>query len=172
MTLPADIQAEEIPLRRDECRRRDFFLRSMNNKIKLQKTTTILGALLCIFSASAAAVGDATTLSDKVAITPGKKFTVQFQKEGDTLKSPKIVKELDSKRPSITMDFSAQGGMNILHIKNGFLQTLRMRCLMRLKGQRTYSETSIAPIPAGLGDFESWREPVEELVLFDFKTSK
>ena len=55
------------------------------------------------------------------------------------------------------------------HIQNGFPRTLRFRCLRRLKGQQTYSETSILAIPAKLGDFESWREPIEKLVLFDFK---
>jgi hypothetical protein len=79
------------------------------------------------------------------------------------------VKQLGPKQPGISLEFSAQGGMNILHIKNGFRQTLRLRCLMCRKGQRTYLETNVLPIPAGLGDFESWPDPIEELVLFDFK---
>ena len=141
-------------------------------RINLQKATAVIGAFLCTFSAIAAPSPDAATVSDKVAITPGKKFAVEFQKEGGTLKSPKIIKELDPKQPGVTLDFSTQGGMSMLHIKNGFSQTLRIRCLMRIKGRRTYSETNIVPIPAGSGDFESWREPVDELVLFDFKLGR
>jgi hypothetical protein len=128
--------------------------------------------LLCAFSAIAAPSGDAATVNDKVTITPGKKFAVRFQIVGDTLKSPKIVKELDPKQPGIVLDFSRQGRMFMLHIRNGFSQTLRIRCLMRLKGRQTYSETSIVPIPAGLGDFEGWPDPIEELVLFDFKLGR
>src|SRR6266436_834422 len=129
------------------------------NKTNLQQITALIVALLYISSTMAAPPPDAPTLNDKVAIAPEKTFAVQFQKAGDTLKSPKIVKELGPKQPGVSLDFSAQGGMYTLHIKNGFSQTLRVRCLMRLKGRRTYSETSIVPIPAGLGDFEAWREP-------------
>src|SRR5438552_244264 len=101
--------------------------------MNLQNITALVGALLCTLTASAAPPWGASTLNDKVAITPGKTFAVQFQKDGDGLKSPKIVKQLGPKQPGISLDFSAQGRMNILHIKNGFPQMLRLRCLMRRK---------------------------------------
>ena len=37
------------------------------------------------------------------------------------------------------------------------------------RGKTTYFETDIVTIMAGLSDYESWEDPIEELVLFDFK---
>jgi hypothetical protein len=115
---------------------------------------------------------DPSKIDDKVAIKVGERLTIQFQTQGESLKMPKIVEQPDPKRPSMTLDFSKHDQMVMLHIKNGFSQTLRMRCLMRLTGRDGYVETSIVPIPAGLGDFEGWQDPVEEVVLFDFKLEK
>ena len=98
-------------------------------------------------------------------------MTVQFQAKGGSLNAPKIVEHPDQKQPSVTLDFDKHDATLALHIKNDFPHTLRVRCLMRLKGRKTYSETSIVPIPAGRGDFEFWRDPIEELVLFDFRLS-
>jgi hypothetical protein len=141
------------------------------NKTNLQKTIGIMASLLCSFHATAAPPLDPSKIDDKVTITLGQKLTVQFQAQGDSLKTPKIVEQTDQKQPSVILDFDKHDETLILHIKNGFAQTLRVRCLMRLKWQKAFSETSILSIPAGLGDFESWRDPIEELVLFDFKLS-
>jgi hypothetical protein len=41
---------------------------------------------------------------------------------------------------------------------------------MRLKVRKEYFETSlIVPVTVGIMGFETWQDPVEELVLFDFK---
>jgi hypothetical protein len=128
--------------------------------------------LLSPMSGIAAPPLDPSKIDDKVTITLGQKLTVQFEARGDSLKAPKIVEQPDQKQPSVTLDFDKHDETLMLHIKNGFPQTLRVRCVMRLKGEKTYSETSIVPIPAGLGDFEGWRDPIEELVLFDFRLSK
>ena len=60
--------------------------------------------------------------------------------------------------------------MLILATKNPFPKDLKFRALMRLKGRKGYSETSIVPVKAGLFSLELWQEPdPEELVLFEFK---
>jgi len=134
------------------------------NETNLCKVISATAALLFTLHAIAA---EPAKLEDKVTIKLGQKLTIQFQ--GDSLKAPKVVEQPDPKKPSVALDLSRNGENVILHVKNGFRRTLRVRCLMRLKGQQTYRETSIIPIPAGLGDFESWRDPIEQLVLFDFK---
>lgn len=135
----------------------------------LQKTLITILSLLCSLSAFAAPPVDPATLEDKVTLTVGKKLTVQFQPDGDALKKPTVVERSDPKQPRVILDFGMHEGTLILSIKNRFPRALRVRCLMRLKGQTAYSETSILPILAGLSDFESWRDPIEEIVLFDFK---
>jgi hypothetical protein len=115
---------------------------------------------------------DPSKVDDKVAIKVGEKLTVQLQAQGESLKMPKIVEQPDPKRPTIILDFIKRDQMVVLHIKNGFSQTLRMRCLMRFTGRDGYVETSILPIPAGLGDYEGWQDPIEEVILFDFKLGK
>ena len=142
------------------------------NTTNLQKTIGITASLLCSFHTIAAPPLDPSKIDDKVTITLGQTLTLQFQAQGDSLKTPKIVEQADQKQPSVTLDFDKHDDMLILHIKNGFSRTLRVRCLMHLKAQQAYAETSILPIPAGLGDFESWRDPIEELILFDFKLTK
>jgi len=128
--------------------------------------------VVALLASTLAATLDPSKIEDKVAIKLGEKLTVQFEVQGDSLKKPKIVEQPDPKRLSMTLDFDKHGENLMLHIQNPFPQTLRMRCLMRLKGQEGYFETSILSIPAKLGDFEGWRDPIEELVLFDFKLSK
>lgn len=128
--------------------------------------------VIALAASALAATLDPSKIEDKVAIKLGEKLIVQFEAQGDSLKRPKIVEQPDPKQPGVTLDFDKQGENLVLHVQNPFSQTLRMRCLMRLKGQEGYVETSILPIPAKLGDFEAWRDPIEELVLFDFKLTK
>ena len=140
----------------------------MNTTI-IQRVLTITAFLLCSLRAFAAPPIDPSNLEDKVTITVGQKLAIQFQSDGDALKKPKMIEQPDAKSPSVALDFGKHDSILILSIKNSFSRALRCRCLMRLKGQKEYSETSILPIMAGLADYESWGDPIEEIVLFDFK---
>jgi hypothetical protein len=128
--------------------------------------------IVALSASTLAATLDPSKIEDKVDIKLGEKLTVQFEVQGHSLKKPKIVERPDPKRPNLTLDFGKHGEDLILHIQNPFPQSLQMRCLMRLKGQQGYVETNILSIPAKVGDFEGWRDPIEELVLFDFRLSK
>jgi hypothetical protein len=128
--------------------------------------------VLVLLASTLAATLDPSKIEDKVVIKLGEKLIVQFEVQADSLKKPKIVEQPDPKRPSITLDFDKHGETSMLHIQNPFPQSLRVRCLMRLKGQEGYVETNILSVPAKLGDFEGWRDPIEELILFDFQLSK
>ena len=112
---------------------------------------------------------DPATLKDKVTIGIGKKLAVQFEPKGDALTSPKVVAKPADKPPTVSVDFHKQGDMLILVTKNPFKRDLKFRALARLEGRKDYFETSIVPVPAGLFSAELWGDPIEELVLFDFK---
>jgi hypothetical protein len=128
-----------------------------------------LALLVCGAGAFAQLPPDPASLKDSVKITLGKKVAVKFDVDGDLLKKPVIVEKLDTRDAGIKLDFSRKQGMIMLAISNGLKKSLHCRCLARLKGKSTYFETSIVTIGAGLDDFESWEDPIEELVLFDFK---
>lgn len=57
-----------------------------------------------------------------------------------------------------------------LKLTNGLPKALRYRAAIRIKGRKDYVETSlILPVMTGLVSYETWQDPIEELVLFDFK---
>ena len=59
--------------------------------------------------------------------------------------------------------------MLLLTVENHYLKTLRYRVAMRLKGRKDYIETSIVPVMAGIFSGESWVDPIEDIILFEFK---
>jgi hypothetical protein len=112
---------------------------------------------------------DPAKIKDKVTLAVGKDVAVQFQQEGNALSAPKIVEKPDGKTPAVTFTFKKEAELLMLNTKNPFTKTFSFRALIRLKGRKDYKETSIIAIPAGLFSFESWGDPIEEIVLFDFK---
>jgi hypothetical protein len=136
------------------------------------KTSRLLFIILVAFSAThslAEPPPDPAKIEDSVRIIIGKKLMIQFQADGNILKKPVVTEHPDTKEPVVSLDFSQQDGSVMLDIKNNFPKALHCQCLARLKGKTTYFETDIVTIMAGLDDFESWEDPIEELVLFDFK---
>jgi len=112
---------------------------------------------------------DPSTLKDKVTISLGKKLAVQFEQKGNALSHPKVVKEPTKTPPTILIDFEKNDENLMLTTQNPFPKDLKFRALARLKGRKNYFETSIVPVMAGIFSAELWNEPIEELVLFDFK---
>lgn len=112
---------------------------------------------------------DPATLKDKVTIKLGKKLFVQFEQKGNALTHPKAVEKPTDQPPTPTFDFRKTDDSLILMTKNPFSKPLKFRALARLKGRKDYFETSIVPVESGLFGAELWRDPIEELVLFDFK---
>jgi hypothetical protein len=132
-----------------------------------------LAALLTAAVATAAAPPDKpvdpSTIKDKVTIKLGQKLAVQFEQQGDALSRPRGVEKAADKPPTVTFDFRKQNDMLFLITRNPFAKDMKFRALARHEGRKDYLETSIVPVKAGLLSFELWQEPIEELVLFDFK---
>ncbi|MFA6271450.1 MAG: hypothetical protein WC657_09705 [Candidatus Paceibacterota bacterium] len=140
-------------------------------------TITIYRALIfaaCLFSgllAIAAQSVDPAKLLDKVTITPGQKMALLFDVQGDVLTKPRNAERPDEKQPGILLTFGQHEGVPglILSMKHDFPRTLTCRCLMRLKGRKEFVETSILPVKSQMAHYESWTDPIEEIVLFEFK---
>lgn len=112
---------------------------------------------------------DPATLTDKVTIKLGKKLLVQFEQKGKALTKPKEVEKAADQPPTLSLDFSKNGDNLMLITKNPFPKALKFRALARLKGHKDYFETSVVPVESKLFSAELWQDPIEELVLFDFK---
>jgi hypothetical protein len=112
---------------------------------------------------------DPAQIKEKITINVGSKIDVQFEQKGDALSNYMVVEKPKDKSPVVHMEFSAQGPRLTLSTQNPFPKFLAFRAAARHKGRKTYVETSIMPVGAGLFSFELWQEPIEELVLFDFK---
>ena len=133
----------------------------------------MLGCANSLFSAPRDRI-DPKTLKDKVSITLGTEGTIQFKQNGNTLAEPKLIKSTDEKEPGVGYKFEshssgASEAMLLLIVRNHYPKVLRYRAAMRIKGRKDYVETSIVPVGAGLACYESWVDPIEELILFDFK---
>ena len=112
---------------------------------------------------------DPAKLKEKVSITLGKKLEIQFEQSGDALTHPKIVEEASDKTPTVSIEFLKQGDNLILATKNPYPKNMKFRAAMRLKGRTDFRETTIVPVVAKLFSFEAWQDPIEELVLFEYK---
>lgn len=112
---------------------------------------------------------DPAKIKDKVKISVGEKLVVRFAQKDNTLSDPKTVKQAGTDPPTPVFDFNKLEDSLALTTKNPFPKDLKFRALMRLKGQKDYVETSIVPVKSGLFGIELWQDPIEELVLFEFK---
>lgn len=130
-----------------------------------------LGLLFLLLGGNALA-GDAIDprkLKDSITIAIGEKCEVQFEEKGDALLKPVKVTTPDAAKPLISLNFKNERDMPLLVIRNAFPRTLEFRAAMKLKGRKDYIETSILPVGSNMSNYESWSDPIEELVLFDFK---
>jgi hypothetical protein len=112
---------------------------------------------------------DPSKIKDKVKIKIGEKLIVRFERKGDALSDPKTVKQSTADPPTPVFDFNKLDESLALTTKNPFPKDLKFRAIARLKGQKDYFETSIVPVKSGLFSVELWQDPIEELVLFEFK---
>lgn len=118
---------------------------------------------------------DVAPIKDKVVIKPDQEFQVQFARQGDVLSAPKVLEAPkdgaapEAKAEAVHFDFSKEGDNLTLATRNPYPKNLIFRAAIKHKGRKGYVETSIVPVRAGIFGIEMWRDPIEELVLFDFK---
>lgn len=114
-------------------------------------------------------VANLAKIKDKIVVKIGHKANAQFEVRGDELIEPKVGSAGTRKPNSVWLDFREDKQGRILFVSHSFPRSMQARCLARLKGYDTYFETDILPVPVKTINPEIWKEPIEELVLFDFK---
>ena len=112
---------------------------------------------------------DPAQIKDKITIHLDQKLDIQFNQKGNMISEPKVVAAPKLQAPTVHMEFSGLDDKPTLSTQNPFTKDLSFRALARHKGRKSYFETSVWPVKAGISGIELWQEPIEELVLFDFK---
>jgi hypothetical protein len=106
-------------------------------------------------------------ITEKVVVKKGETVIARFAEAPDGLARPKVVKEAPEDRPYLKVEFKDADPL-IAAITTTAPKTLKVRCLARNKGETTYNEIIIVALKTGTPSFESWSDPIEELVFFDF----
>lgn len=115
------------------------------------------------------AVANLANINEKLVIEIGQQMNAQLELKGDQLVDPKIGLAGKETPNSLWLDFRKDKQGHVLFLWHSFTRNLQARCLARLKDYDTYFETDILPVPMKVINRELWNEPIEELVLFDFK---
>ena len=126
-------------------------------------------------------------IKDKVRITLGEEFAVEFNgSDGDRLLQPSKSEGTDAKKAPVKIKLGVTSASPappprdgatrpFLTVENDFEKTLHFRALYRLKGGKAFFEIAedMKPLPAGEVFNNCWGfdSPVEEVVLYDFKLS-
>ncbi len=106
-------------------------------------------------------------LTEKVVVKKGETVIARFAEAPDGLARPKVVKEAPEDRPYLKVEFK-DGDPLVAAITSTAPKLLKVRCLARNKGETTYHELVIVALKNGVPSFETWSDPIEELVFFDF----
>jgi hypothetical protein len=109
-----------------------------------------------------------------IYIFPGENFGLNAQVDGDKITNLSYVKNAD--KADIRLKFTEQGGgkgvMMLLVIESKLKQTLYLDAAMQIPNRKGEYKTSILPVFAGKGGFESWPHPISLLILRNLRFTK
>ena len=111
---------------------------------------------------------------DILQIYPGEKVFVEVELKDDTIFSMKTVKENLHPQYTIEIELSqkAKAGkseMMLLKVINPFDKNLEYKARMFIVGNDKWLSTSILPVPAKLGGYETWTDVIITLALYNWK---
>ena len=129
---------------------------------------------------------DPDTIKNKVSLTLGQEFHLEFKPEGDQLLQPAKFKGTDDNKATVKIKLGVTSASPVpvpkgatrpfLAVHNGFERTLHYRALARLKGSKEFFEigAGMEPVPPGEGTNKCWEfdSLVEEVVLYQFTLSE
>ncbi len=111
---------------------------------------------------------------NSVQIYPGEKLFLEFELNGQEIKSIKSVKEILNPNKTVTIEFVQETESNIhkhmmLTIRNPFQLDLTYSSMMFLMNNNEWVKTTVLPIKAGLFSIEIWPDIIVSLALLDWK---
>lgn len=109
-----------------------------------------------------------------IYIFPGENFGANAQIDGEKITSLGYVK--NPAKADVRLNLTEQGGgkgvMMLLVIESKLKQTLYLDAAMQVPNRKGEYRTSILPVLAGKGGFESWPHPISLLILRNLRFTK
>ena len=138
------------------------------NILRLIATVTCL-LVVTVLGAPGDRIDD-QSLKNPIRLNLGAKGFILLKELPNGQQEATLVPARPGKQPGVSVELKKEPEFIALTLQNRLPKALRYRAAVRLKGSGAYVETSlIVPVTPGLFSFESWQDPIEELVLFDFK---
>ncbi len=104
-----------------------------------------------------------------VSIKVGREVSVTFVQEGELLTSPTVLPDTAEGEGIVTVKLTRSGPSRTLYVTNGFALPLYYEVRIRLRGRGGQVETAMAPVPPHQESLVSFADPIDEMVLFDFR---
>jgi len=110
-----------------------------------------------------------------VYLLKGDEFGLALEIKDNAIVSVKYQPNL--KKADVTLKFTQEimadgGGMMLLNIHNNTKVKLNADVLMTVAGQKGVQKTNILPVPPSMSGFESWPDPIVQLVLRNIRIEK
>lgn len=130
---------------------------------------------------------DVHAIKNKMSITLGQEFGIEFKRDGNGVQKPSKSKETDSQKPSFKIGLKLTSASPVppprkgatrpyLSIENNSEDTLSFRALVRLKGSKEFLEITknMERVPAGETFNKCWGfdSLVEEVVIYELALSE
>jgi len=100
-----------------------------------------------------------------VNILLGEKVNVEFDEEANKLTNARYVEQIKSAEKTVTFELLEIENGIILSVKNPFSKDIIYDCLIQNYKTGKLQSTSIIPVRSKLLSFESWAEPIPQVVI-------
>ena len=104
-----------------------------------------------------------------VNIVVGETLLVQVEETGGILKDLRYVDEMKHPEKTLAFKFEIIRGLMMLNVTNPSPRTIRFRAAMQPAADTLFYDTSTCPVMAGGGSYESWSQPLVQLILYEFR---
>jgi hypothetical protein len=128
-----------------------------------------LRAGLMLLLASTLAHAQTGSPLDIVTVKTGDEVWVTFTQSGTELTRPVALTSSPGPSSVVTIKLERTGPMRTLYITNGFAQPMRCKARVRFRGRAEHMEHEMGPIGAEEENVMTFNNPVEEIVLFEFR---
>jgi hypothetical protein len=104
-----------------------------------------------------------------VSIKVGSELSVTFVEDGNRLINPTISSDPAGTPSVVTVKLERSGAMRTLYVTNGFAKTLLCRARIHFARGKSQREMDMAAVGPQEQAVMSYRDPIEEILLFDFR---
>jgi hypothetical protein len=138
----------------------------------MSKRRLVTGSIFGIVAASIAVSSDRVIKRPEVGVGFGETVVVEFEPDKAGKLDPTIVAIARTGYPSLTFKFTQVGPPRELTIESTFKTTVEYSGRMCFIGTSKCVKTTFMPVPPGIQVVEAWRDPIDLLILRNFRVKK